>query len=54
MPLAEDDDVIQGTRGEWIRSGAPAYGFCPGLDGLDSTSPMPIPARRRRNVSPRE
>ncbi len=29
-----------------------AYGFCQGLDGLEMTSPMPMPATRRRKMSP--
>lgn len=51
MPPAEDDHVVETLAPHG--SDAPLrVGICQGLDGLDSTSPMPMPATRRRNTSP--
>ncbi len=51
MPIAEDDHVVETLAPEDPIS-LSAYGFCQGLDGLETTSPMPMLATRRRNTSP--
>jgi hypothetical protein len=51
MPLAEHNHMVETfPLIEPIRRSA--YGFCHGLNGLDLTSPMPMPATRCRNTSP--
>ena|SRR5215217_5306743 len=51
MPLADHDHVVQALapKEPITRS---TYGFCHGLEGLDTTSSMPMLAIRRRNAAP--